>query len=199
MNISNLLNNNMVSSSSIRPGMVIEIDNCQLLVLKYIHIKKGRGQAINRVKVKDIVTGSITEKTFTNEQSIEIADTEKKTAQFLYADKEDAFFMSTDDFSQFSLPLSDLENDILFLKDGEKVIVLYIDGSPVSIEVPKTVVLKVDYTEPASAGNTATGALKVAGLETGLKAMVPLFIKIDDYVRINTTSNEYVERVKNIN
>lgn len=185
----------MISTSSLRPGSIYEEDSRKYLVLKYSHIKKGRGQAVNRVKVKDLESGSITEKTYTNEQSVSQADVTKKSVQFLYKDGDSVFFMDQEDYSQFSIDAGDLEEEILYLKDGLKVIALLIDGKAVSIELPKTIEAEITYTEPAVSGNTSSGAMKDAELETGLKIKVPLFLKTGDYVKINTQSGEYISRV----
>jgi len=133
--------------------------------------------------------------TFSNEQSVLEADVVKKSAQFLYSDIEKAYFMDSDDFSQFELLIEDIGDKIKYLKDGSKVITLFLDGKPVSIEIQKTTELKVVETEPAIAGNTATGAMKNAILETGLEIKVPLFVKIGDIIKINTDTSTYQARV----
>lgn len=185
----------MISTSSLRPGSIYEEDGRKYKVLKYSHIKKGRGQAVNRVKVRDLESGSITEKTYTNEQSVSEADVQKKSAQFLYRDGDRAYFMSNEDYSQFEFELEDIADQEGFLKEGIRVITLYIDGMPASIELPKTVEMEITNTEPAVAGNTATGALKDAEVESGMKIRVPLFLKTGDCVKINTQTGEYISRV----
>ncbi|MFQ5492596.1 MAG: elongation factor P [Candidatus Dojkabacteria bacterium] len=184
-----------ISSSALRPGSIFEDDGRKYIVLKFQHIKKGRGQAINRVKVKDLESGTITEKTYTNEQSVSEADVSKKSAQFLYTDGSAAHFMDTNDFNQFQLDTEVVEEELKFLTEGMKVITLYIDGNPISVELPVTVELQVQETEPAVTGNTAQNAMKNALLETGLEIKVPLFLKQGDYVKINTQSGEYIGRV----
>lgn len=186
----------MISTSSLRPGSIYEENDRKYQVIKYQHIKKGRGQAINRVKVKDLESGSITEKTYTNEQSVSEADVVKESAQFLYQDDNSAHFMSTKDFSQFEIDAESVSAELKYLKEGEKVVTLYLDGNATSIELPKTVELEIVNTEPAVPGNTATGAMKDAEMETGLIVKVPLFLKTGDCVKINTSSNEYISRIK---
>jgi elongation factor P len=185
----------MIMANALRSGSIFEYDNRKYVVLKYQHIKKGRGQATIRVKVRDIESQVITEKTFTNEQSVSEADVQKKTAQFLYSDDRFAYFMDTDDYSQYELEKEQLETELNFLTDGMKVITLYIDGKAASIELPKSVELVIAETEPAIAGNTATGAVKNAKLETGFVVKVPLFLKTGDKIRINTETGAYKERV----
>lgn len=182
-------------SNALRNGSIFEYDGRKYLVLKYQHIKKGRGQATIRLKVRDLESNVITEKTFTNEQSVEAADVEKKSAQFLYSDDSKAYFMDVNDYSQFELPKEDLETELNFLTEGLKVITLYIDGNPVSIELPKSVELLVTNTTGATAGNTATNAMKKAVLETGYEIQVPLFIKQGQKIRVNTESGTYTGKV----
>lgn len=184
-----------IQTSSLRVGSIFEFEGRKYVVLKYQHIKKGRGQATNRVKVRDLENNAITEKTFTNEQSVNEADVLKRNAQFLYKDDKKAYFMDNDDFSQFEFEVEQMEWELNFLTEGMKVITLYIDGNPISIELPKSVELKVTATDPAIAGNTATNAMKDAELETGFSIKVPLFIKTGDVIRINTESESYVSRV----
>lgn len=184
-----------IPTSSLRPGSIFEDSGRKYVVLKYQHIKKGRGQATNRVKVRDLESQSITEMTYTNEQSVEEADVLKQSAQFLYKDDAKAYFMSNQDYSQFELDLDGLEHEIKFLTDGMKVITLYIDGNPVSIEIPKTVELTIAKTDPAVAGNTAQSATKDAELETGAIIKVPLFLTEGEVIRVNTESEEYAGRV----
>ncbi len=182
-------------ANALRNGAIFEHEDHKFVVLKYQHIKKGRGQATIRVKVRDIENQVIKEITFTNEQSVYEADVQKKSAQYLYQEKGKAFFMDNDDFSQFELDTDQLETELNFLTEGMKVITLYIDGKAVSIELPKSVELKIESTEGAVAGNTASGALKTAKLETGYEIKVPLFIKSGETVRINTETGDYTGRV----
>jgi len=182
-------------ANALRPGSIFEHDNHKYVVLKYQHIKKGRGQATIRVKVRDLENQVQVEKTFTNEQSVDEADVLKKTAQYLYKDKGKVYFMDTEDYSQFEFNDDQLKSELNFLTEGMKVITLYIDGKPVSIELPKSVELTVAETEPAIAGNTATGAVKIAKLETGYEVKVPLFLKTGDKVKLNTEEGTYISRV----
>jgi elongation factor P len=185
----------MISTTSLRPGNVFEFEKRKYLVLKHQHIKKGRGQAVNRIKIKDLESGSIVEKTFTNEQEVQEADVLKKSAQYLYMDDRYTYFMSTDDYSQFEILNEQIENELLYLIEGLKVIILYIDGKPISIEIPKTIEAEIEYTEPGVSGNTVSGAMKDAKIVTGLIVKVPLFIKTGDVIKINTDTNSYVSRI----
>lgn len=185
----------VINSNDLRPGSVFVDSGETYVVLKYSHMKKGRGQATIRVKVRNIQTDSITEKTYSNEQKVEAADVEKRTSQFLYSDGSDAHFMDTADYSQFALATEGVEWELNFLKEGSAVITMFLEGAPVSIEIPKSVELQVTETNDAVAGNTAGNATKEATVETGYKFQVPMFINIGDVVKINTDSGTYVSRV----
>jgi elongation factor P len=182
-----------IASNALRVGTVFE-DGDTFVVLKYQHIKKGRGQATIRVKVRNIETGSITEKTYTNEQKVEAADVEKRSTQFLYSDDAVAYFMDNADYSQFELSKESISWALNFLKEGDKVVTTFLSGRPVGIEAAKSAELVVTETSPAVAGNTATNATKVAILETGYSIQVPLFIAEGEKIRVNTEEGTYVSR-----
>jgi len=183
-----------VASNSLREGSLFISDNQKYLVLKYQHIKKGRGQAVIRVKVQNIVTKSNTELTFSNEEKLEEFNAEKRSAQFLYKEGDSFYFMDSDNFEQYELKSENIEAKERFLLEGMKVVMMFVEGEPLSIDLPKSVVLEVTQTEPANAGNTATGALKNAVMETGYTLSVPLFIKTGDKIKINTETGKYTAR-----
>lgn len=185
----------VIDSNALRPGSVFVDGGETFVVIKYSHMKKGRGQATIRVKVRNLHTGSITEKTYSNEQKVEAADVEKRTTQFLYSDGTDANFMDTADYSQFALPVEMLEWELNFLKEGASVVTMFLDGQAVSIEIPKSVELAITEANDAIAGNTSGNATKEAIVETGYKLQVPMFIAINNVIKINTESGTYVSRV----
>jgi len=184
----------VLASTELKPGTVFK-DEQTYVVLKYEFIKKGRGQATIRVKVRNLETQSITEKTYSNEQVLDSGDVEKRSAQFLYKDDNALYFMDSSDFSQFEMSLEDWKWEANFIKEGAKVVTTYLDEKPISIEIAKAVELKVEQTYGAVSGNTATGATKEAVMETGFKMQVPLFIKEGEILKINTEGGTYVSRV----
>lgn len=186
----------VINSNELKVGTVFVDDSRTFVVLKYQHIKKGRGQATIRVKVRDLESSSITEKTYTNEQKVEAADVEKRNAQYLYSDGTTAYFMDANDYSQFEFAMSDIEWELNFLKEGDKVVTMFLNSRPTSIETPKSAELVVvETTGNVTAGNTATNATKEATLETGYKIQVPLFISEGEKIRVNTEMGTYVSRV----
>lgn len=184
------------SSTELRNGTVFNLEGKTYTVIKYEHNKRGRGHATVRVKIKDIVNGTTTEKTFTDGDKLEIADIARKNAQFLYKDDSKIYFMDSVDFSQFSFDLKALKWEVNFLKESnsEEVQVLWLDEKPVNFVLAQNVDLLVTETEMATAGDTATGAMKEAVLETGFKMQVPLFIKTGDKIKISTEDGHYITK-----
>ena len=183
-----------LESTKLRKGVVFRLTNRVYLVLDYKHVKKGRGLATVRVKVRDVESGSIVEKTFTSNEKVESVDLVYKSSQFLYSDEEVFHFMDSNDYSQFQVGSDVIDNQKDFLTEGVKVKVLWLGEKVVGIEIPKKLEFVVDYTEPAVAGNTATGATKEAKLVTGFTLQVPLFIKKGDEILINTEKGTYVSK-----
>jgi elongation factor P len=184
----------VLNSNELKVGAVFVDDGQSFVVLKYQHIKKGRGQATIRVKVRNIENGAITEKTYSNEEKVQAADVEKRTSQYLYADDNRVYFMDNADYSQFDLDKEQLEWEMNFLHEGDSVVTLFLNGNAVSIEIPKSAELTIVETSPAVAGNTATNATKEATADTGYKMQVPLFIESGQVIKVNTEMGTYVSR-----
>lgn len=183
----------MLNPTELRNGTVYTEDGSTYRVMKYEHIKKGRGRATIRVKVKDIVKGNTLDKTYTDGDSLKEADVQKRNSQYMYKDDESLYFMDNSDFSQFSFAVSEYEWESKFLKDGSIVMTVFLEGDPVSFELQPSVDLEVLFTdELATAGDTATGAMKNAETDTGFLAKVPLFVKIGDKIRVRTEDGEYL-------
>jgi elongation factor P len=176
----------------LRNGTVFRLEGNSYVVLKYEHNKRGRGHATIRVKIKDLVTGGVLEKTFTDGDRLESADVSRRNAQYLYKEGDSLYFMDNSDFSQFEFSALEFEWEANFLKEGTTIQVLWLDGIPVSFELMPTIELKVIYTENAVAGDTSSGALKNAEMETGYLARVPLFVKSGEVIKLRTEDGEYM-------
>ena len=185
-----------ITSNELRNGVVFMMEGQPWLVLRYNHNKTGRGGAVNKIKAKNLKTGSIIEKGFSTNEKFDEADLSRESSQYLYRDDDKVYLMSNTTYEQYELPISTVEEKLLYLKEGDKVIVLFLDGKPIDFEVPPAVVLAITYTENAVKGDTSSGAMKRATLETGLEILVPLFLSIGEKVKINTETNTYTERVK---
>ncbi len=158
--------------------------------------KLGRGGSFIRTKLKNLKTQALIDHTFKGNEQISPADTESKTAQFLYKDEQSFYFMNQDDFSQFSLTKSQVGSSGQFLPEESIVEILYFSNEPISVNIPIKVKLKVVYTEPGLKGDTVSSPSKPAELETGAKINVPIFIKTNDQILIDTRSGTYLERAK---
>ena len=187
----------MASTSDIRKGLCIRYNNDIYKIIEFLHVKPGKGPAFVRTKLKSISNGKVLDNTFSAGHKIDDVRVETRSYQYLYAEGETYHFMNTDDYNQITLEESTLDAPGL-LKEGEVVKVLFNteDSMPLSVEMPSSVVLEVTYTEPGVKGNTATNATKPAKVETGAEVNVPLFINEGDKIKIDTTSGNYMERVK---
>jgi elongation factor P len=185
----------MINTGDLRRGITIEMDNGLWTVLEFQHIKIGRGSAQVRLKMRNLRTGSIVDNTFQAGQRFQRAILEHSTVQFLYEADGLYHFMNTETYDQLALN-ADLVGDAKnYLKDNMNVELLTHNDEPLSIELPPNVELRVTYTEPGFKGDTATGGTKPATLETGVVVQVPLFVKTDDVIRVDTRTNTYIERV----
>lgn len=184
----------MLSLSEIKVGRLLRINEEPYVVIKAEHHKMGRGGAVLKTKLKNLINGSVLEKTFQGSDKAEEAETEKKKANYMYKDENDAYFMENESYEQFSLALNQIGEKIKFLKEGVDVDVLYFDDRAVAIDLPIKIELKVVSAPPGIRGNSAGSVTKTVVLETGTEINVPMFIKEGDVIRINTDTEEYVER-----
>lgn len=186
----------MYQTSDIRNGLKIEMDGYPWIVTYFQFVKPGKGTAFTRVKMKNLITGSTLERTFRTGETLEPADIEEVTMQYLYNDGESWYFMNKESFEQIPIGEAVLGQTKNWLVDEMECRVLLYKGRPVQVEGPTFVELQITYTEPGVRGNTAQGTTKSATLTTGAEIQVPLFIDQDEFVRIDTRTGEYVERVK---
>jgi len=185
----------MLSLTDLKPGVIIELEDNQIyMVISSQHSKLGRGGGIMKTILKNLATGATITRVFKGEVKIKEAEVEKIQVQFLYNDAENFYFMNTTTFEQFPIPAKQIGDNKYFLIEGQDVEVLTYQGKPINILLPPKVKLKVIATEPGVRGDTVSAATKPAILETGLKINVPLFIKVNDEIIVNTREFSYVER-----
>lgn len=184
-----------VSVNNLRKGQLVLIDNTVYSVVESQHVKPGKGPAFVRVKIKNAATGAVIDRTYAGKEKIDEADARRLKMQFLYADDQ-WHFMDHDTYDQVALPESEVGDAKNYLTEGMEAEVLMFEGRALGIELPAAVNLKVTYTEPGLKGDTATGAKKKATLETGYVVDVPLFIEMDEVLKIDTRTGEYLERAK---
>lgn len=185
----------MISVTDLRNGTVFEDDGQIFQVLAYEHIKMGRGSANIKVKVKNVRSGAITEKGFINGAKVQDIQIAKKDLQYLYKDSNSAYFMDPATFEQIAIALVKIPEHI-YLKEAEKFSVSFLGDEPLSLTLPPKMEFKIAETGPSLKGNSATNIYKDAILENGLKTKVPLFVNINDFVRIDTRTGSYTEKVK---
>jgi len=184
----------MLTISDIKNGTLIQINNEPYIAIKVEHHKVAMSKAILKLKLKNLITGSIIEKTLQGNDKIEEAETEMRKVNFSYRDAENAYFMDNETFDQFGLPLDQVGDKIKFLKEGTDVDVLHFQGKPISIALPIKIKIKVTSAPPGVKGNSAGSVTKKVTLETGAEISAPLFIKDGDIIVVNTDTGEYVER-----
>lgn len=186
----------MINATELRNGAVFKDSGQLLQVVTYEHIKMGRGSGTIKVKVKNLRSGSVTEKSFITGAKVEEADVQKKKAQFLYQEGDTYNFMDPQTFEQFSISKAILGDSSKFLKDGLEVTLIVSDTEALALELPNSLVYTVSNTGPGEKGNSVSNVFKDATLDNGLTVKVPMFIDNGDKVKINTRSSQYVERVK---
>ena len=185
----------MISASDFRNGITIELDGNVCQIIEFQHVKPGKGAAFVRTKLKDIINGGVTERTFRPTEKFPQARVDRKDMQYLYADSDLFNFMDTETYEQIALN-SDVVGDALkFVKENEMVKVNSYNGNVFAIEPPLFVELEITETEPGFKGDTATGATKPATVETGAQVNVPLFVSTRDNIKIDTRTGEYLSRV----
>jgi elongation factor P len=186
----------MIDVNDLRRGTAFELDGDLFLVLDYSHNKPGRGNATVRVKVRNLRTSALFDKTFTSGDRVEDVTVENSTAQFLYHDGDFYNFMDTASYEQFTLDEKMLEDALPFLKENMEVRLKSHAGEPLGIELPVAVDLTVAEAPFGIAGDTAAGGgTKIVTMETGLKVTTPLFVNAGDVLRIDTRTGAYITRV----
>ena len=184
----------MISAGDFKNGITLEIDGNVCQIVEFQHVKPGKGAAFVRTKYKNIITGSVLEKSFRPTEKFPAARIERVDMQYLYADGDLYNFMDVNTYEQIALSTDVVGDALKFVKENETVKVCSYNGKVFSVEAPLFVELEVTDTEPGFKGDTATGATKPATLETGAQINVPLFVNQGDRVKIDTRTGEYLSR-----
>ena len=184
----------MVTAGDFRNGLTFDMDGNVMQVVEFQHVKPGKGAAFVRTKIRNVVTGTVVERTFSPTDKFENAYVERKEMQYLYNDGDLYYFMDTESFEQLPLNADKLDDNFKFVKENMMCKIVSYKGNVFSVEPPMFVELEVTDTEPGFKGDTATGTTKPATLETGATIKVPLFINTGDVLRIDTRTGEYLER-----
>ena len=186
----------MISAGDIRNGVTFEMDGKVMQVIEFQHVKPGKGAAFVRVKMKNVITGGVTETSLNPSAKFPTAFMERKKMEYSYNDGELYYFMNPETYELEPIDGSVLDDGFKFVKENDQCTVMSYKGKVFGVEVPTFVELEVTSTEPGFAGNTATNTLKPATLETGAEVKVPLFINEGEKIQIDTRTGEYLGRAK---
>ena len=184
------------STNEFKSGLKLIIDNDPCSIIENEFVKPGKGQAFSRVKLRNLKTGRVLERTYKSGESVEAADVMETDMDYLYTDGEFWYFMEPDTFEQHTADANAVAEAIKWIKGQERCVVTLWNGTPLSVMPPNFVTLTVTETEPGIRGDTSGGGSKSATLETGAQIRVPLFLNVDDLIKIDTRTGEYVSRAK---
>ncbi|MBQ7860861.1 MAG: elongation factor P [Clostridia bacterium] len=186
----------MVSAGDFRNGVTFEMDGNVLQIIEFQHVKPGKGAAFVRAKVKNVITGSVIERTFNPSEKFPTAFVERKDMEYSYNDGDLYYFMDLETYELVPINASELSDNFKFVKENMTCKILSYKGNVFGVEPPNFVDLQVTKTDPGFAGNTATNTTKPATLETGAEVKVPLFIDEGEFIQIDTRTGEYLGRSK---
>lgn len=184
----------MISAGDFRNGVTFELDGKVYTIVEFQHVKPGKGSAFVRVKMRDVITGGVIERTFNPSEKVQEAFIERKTMQYLYNDGDLYYFMDLETYEQIPINSKVLSDNFKFVKENMECKVQSYKGNVFGVEPPIFVVLEVTDTEPGFKGDTSTNATKPAKLETGASIRIPLFVNQGEKIRIDTRTGEYLER-----
>lgn len=185
----------MISTSDFKNGTVFEWDNNVWQVVWFQHHKPGKGGAVLRLKLKNMRTGSIIERTFKSGEKFREVDLARRRKQYLYANGDKYHFVDAETYEDLEISKEQLGGSESFLMENMEVDAVYLDGEFLTVMLPASVALKVTQTVPGVKGDSVSNTVKPATLETGIEISVPLFINEGDVVKVDTRSGEYIERV----
>ena len=184
----------MVSAGDFRNGITFEMDGNVYQIIEFQHVKPGKGAAFGHTKIRNVVTGAVTERTFNPTEKFPTAYIERKDMEYSYSDDGLYYFMDPETYELVPINESELSDNFKFVKENMTCKVLSYKGNVFGVEPPTFVTLEVTKTDPGFAGNTATNATKPATLETGAEIKVPLFIEEGEMINVDTRTGEYMSR-----
>jgi elongation factor P len=184
----------VATTNDLKNGMTLDIEGQLWTVVEFQHVKPGKGPAYVRTKLKQVMTGKVVDKTFNAGVKVEIAILEKREMNFLYKEGDDFVFMDNENFDQMTISAATVGEAANFMLENTEAIVAIHEGNPLYIELPASVELTVTYTEPGLQGDRSSGGTKPATVETGIEVQVPLFIKQDEKILVDTRDGSYQGR-----
>jgi elongation factor P len=184
----------VATTNDLKNGMTLDIEGQLWTVVEFQHVKPGKGPAFVRTKLKQVMTGKVVDKTFNAGVKVEIAILEKREMNFLYKEGDDFVFMDNQNFDQMTISAATVGDASNYMLENTEAIVAIHEGNPLYIELPASVELTVTYTEPGLQGDRSSGGTKPATVETGIEVQVPLFIKQDEKILVDTRDGSYQGR-----
>ena len=185
----------MISAGDFRNGVTFEMEGNVYAIIEFQHVKPGKGAAFVRTKIRNVISGAVTEKTFNPNDKYPTAFIERKDMQYLYNDGDLYYFMDVETFDQIALNEDMIGDSLKFVRENDMVKMISHNGDIFAVEPPMFAELEVTECEPGEKGNTATGATKPCTVETGAVVYVPLFVNLGDKLKIDTRTGEYLSRV----
>lgn len=186
----------MATTNDVRPGQSLDLGDGVFQIIDYQHVKPGKGKAFVRMKLKNVDTGAVLDRTFRADEPVEVAVIDRREFQFLYRDDEGYHFMDLETYDQIRLNSDQVDVAGSYLTDGMTVILPTYQGKPMGVELPAAVELEVTHAEPGFKGDRVSGATKPVTLSTGLVVQAPLFVEQGETIRVDTRSGEYITRVQ---
>ncbi len=186
-----------INTSDLKKGMKVIVENDPYEIIECNFVKPGKGQALYKTKLRNLLKGGILDRTYKSGDSLEGADIRRSQGSYSYRDADSYHFLDSETFEQYALPAATIDHYMKFLMEGTEVDLLFWNDQLISMTPPQNVVLEVTYTEPAARGNTATNVTKGATVETGVEVQVPAFIEQGNRIKIDVENGTYVERVNN--
>ena len=185
-----------VSTNDLKNGMTLELDTVLFQVVEFQHVKPGKGGAFVRTKLRNVKTGAVIERTFNAGVKIGLAIVERKGMQYLYTDGSDYVFMDPDTYDQVHVGHDVMGEAGKYLAESAEAQIAMHQGAPIAVDLPASVVLAITDTAPGAKGDTKTGAMKPATVQTGAVVQVPLFVETGEKIKVDTRTGDYIERVK---
>lgn len=184
----------MISVNDLKTGLTLELDNGLWAVVEFMHVKPGKGAAFVRSKLKNVITGQVVEKTFRAGEKVGRAMLDRREMQYLYKEGDEYVMMDNESYDQLHLTQDQIGDNIKYMKENTNVQVLMHNSRVIGVDLPSHVILEVTDTPPSEKGNTSQGGTKPATLETGAMVNVPFFVSNGDKIRVDTRTNEYLDR-----
>lgn len=183
-------------TSDFRKGLKVQIDGEPYLMIEMNFVKPGKGNALYKCRLRNLMRGTVLSRTYKGGDTLDSADVEEISGQFLYRQQDTFVFMDTTSFEQYELTKDQIDDAWMYLKEGMPVQMVLFNGVPMTVTPPFHVELKIEYCEPGAKGDTATNVTKPVKVETGAEIIVPAFVNMGDVIKVDTRTGEYVERVR---